>query len=75
MGPNDYSVTMGPVRKIAEELCKELTGKQFSDLGPGEELKNLFRDANIVKYLRAGIDPKWMGKNARMDRLRKIAAR
>jgi hypothetical protein len=52
------------IRPIAEEICVELTGRSYSRLDTIRDARlimDVFRKANIIRYLRMGIDPsKWV---------------
>lgn len=55
------------LRPIAREICPEVCGCGYFELDAIRDAKKFFevmRKANIVRYLRDGIDPTvWLGKD------------
>lgn len=48
---------------ICRDICPELIGREFADLDPVRDagkLHDVCRMANLVRYVRMGINPHWI---------------
>ena len=48
---------------ICRDIAPTMVGREFADLDPvrdADDLKNVCRMANLVRYVRMGINPHWV---------------
>jgi hypothetical protein len=75
---------MDEVAPIAEEISKEITGMEYFELRfllqnekkYADVIRDLFRQANIVRYYRLGRNPsRWLTNTEELKKLKDIAER
>jgi hypothetical protein len=59
------------IRDIAEEICRDVTGREYCALSEPSAITDLFRKATIVRYLRDGIEPHWID-SATVEEMRRF---